>query len=99
MEQLTFRDFLEVLIGRIKEFVELPGPWPYGVFGRDDTEGLIQYGSTSVACFIEGTSAQINVRIPGRPVRTFHSTLSREEAAAIGDQVGKLLAAQKGLEK
>ena len=90
---MTFWDFFEILITRVKQIVDLPGNWPYGVFGRDPTEGLIQYGSASVAAWVDGTMAQINIKIPGTADRTFQTEMSEENAERIGDDVGRLFAA------
>ena len=92
MIDVTFSEFFEVLYQRVSRHIRLSGTWPYGVFGRDPTEALIQYGEASVVSSDdESEGARVVLRMPGCADRSYHVKMSAEMAAAIGDDVGLLL--------
>jgi len=91
-KSVTFWDFFDVLYARVSRHVRLSGTWPYGVFGRDPTEALIQCGDAYViSSDDECGGAKIVLRIPGCTDRSYFVRMSAEMAAAIGDDVGLLL--------
>jgi hypothetical protein len=88
---VTFWDFFEIVVVHVRRHVHLSGEWPYGVFGRDATEGLIQYGTAHAAVYAEDGCAHIIVRLPESAAHVFRAEISPEAAAHFGDEVGKLL--------
>ena len=87
---MTFWDFFEIVLVHVQRHVDLPGEWPFGVFGRDTTEALIQHGAASAVFYTEAGGVRIIVRLPHGGVEVSHSELSPEAAAQIGDEIGKL---------
>jgi hypothetical protein len=85
---MTFWTFFDELIPVIKRHVSLP----FGVFGRDTTEALIQYGAASAVFTSDGTMVKIVVRVPDRTDAEFQVELSSAAAIRMGHQVGALLA-------
>jgi len=89
---MTFWDFFDALVAHVKHRIELPGKWPFGVFGRDPTEALIQFGKSSVIFSAHGSESEIVVRTPDNEDRTYRVEMSLENAERLGDEIGRLLA-------
>lgn len=98
-KSIPFSDFFDVLYEGVTRHVALSGTWPYGVFGRDPTEALIQCGDAYVISSNDDCGgARIVLRIPGRADQSYFVRMSVEMAAAIGDDVGVLLSAMTSQE-
>ena len=89
---MTFWDFTDALVRQVRRHISLSGKWPYGVFGRDGTEALIQFGTCSVTLFDDNGTATAIIRIPNAPERTVESSLSEQNAHELGEEIGRILA-------